>query len=542
MAGVARSYRPVLRDQGFLLPPDMREWLPEDHLVWLVLEIVEQLDRSALHARRPNTGPGRAAYDPDMLLALLIYAYCQGVRSSRQIQQRCVTDVAFRVLCAQDVPDHTTIARFRAEHQEVFAGLFAQVLQVAAAAGLARFGTVAIDGTKIAANASMDANRRREWLAGEVNALLGEAAQVDADEDAAHANDEAGDRGDGDGQRMPAGLRDRSGRAERLRAALAEITARAQADHQADEQREASAAQRLQRAQAGESVVGRIPRGPHRLAEAQAHLAREIARQQAKHDRRAALIAAGRRPTGRPPVPVDQHPHVRRAQRAVDAALAEAPSSPVTERRPDRAAARKPHRSGEAVANTSDPCSRLMPTRRGFLQGYNAQVAVTADQLIAAVQLSQSPNDQAAFVPMMYAVEQTAEQLHQRTGHPGHVIGTLLADAGYASDANLAAPGPDRLIALSKARDQARTSHTAPAAGPAPADATPREAMRHRLRTEHGAQLYKRRGATVEPGIGNLKKILDRFSRRGLAAATSELHLAATAFNLRKLHRAMACH
>jgi transposase len=542
MVGVARSYRPVLRDQGFLLPPDMREWLPEDHLVWLVLEIVDQLDRSALHVRHPNAGAGRAAYDPDMLLALLIYAYCQGVRSSRQIQQRCVTDVAFRVLCAQDVPDHTTIARFRAEHQEVFAGLFAQVLQVAAAAGLARFGTVAIDGTKIAANASVDANRQREWLVGEVNALLGEAAQVHAEEDAVHANDEATDRGDGDGQRMPAGLRDRSGRAERLRAALAEITTREQAEQQADEQREASAARRLQRAQAGEPVVGRIPRGPHRLAEAQAHLAREVARQQAKHDRRAALIAAGRRPPGRPPVPVDQHPHVRRAQRAVDAAVAEAPSPPVTKHTPSGASARKPHRFGEAVANTSDPCSRLMPTRRGFLQGYNAQVAVTADQLIAAVQLGQSPNDQAAFVPMMHAVEQTAQQLHQRTGHPGHVIGTVLADAGYASDANLAAPGADRLIALSKARDQAKASRAAPAVGPAPAGATPREAMRHRLRTEHGAQLYKRRGATVEPGIGNLKKILDRFSRRGLAAATSELHLAATAFNLHKLHRAMTCH
>jgi transposase len=538
MAGVARAYRPVQRDQGFLLPPDMREWLPEDHLVWLVLEIVAQLDRSALHARHPNVGAGRAAYDPDMLLALLIYAYCQGVRSSRQIQLRCLTDVAFRVLCAQDVPDHTTIARFRAEHQEVFAGLFTQVLQVAAAAGLARFGTVAIDGTKISANASMDANRHRDWLVGEVDALLGDAAQVDAVEDAAHDQDD--DRNHGDGQRMPASLRDRSGRAERLRTALAEITAREHADQQAEQQREASAAQRLQRAQAGTPTVGRIPRGPHRLAEAQAHLAREIARQQAKHDRRAALIAAGRRPTGRPPVPVDQHPHVRRAQRAVDAALAEQNAPPVTDHTPARGSASKPHRPGEAVANTSDPASRLMPTRRGFLQGYNAQVAVTADQLIAAVQLSQSSNDQAAFVPMMHAVEQTAEQLHQRTRHPGHVIGTVLADAGYASDANLAAPGPDRLIALSKARDQARTSHTAPAVGPIPAGATPREAMRHRLRTQPGAQLYKRRGATVEPGIGNLKKILDRFSRRGLAAASSELHLAATAFNLRKLHLALA--
>jgi hypothetical protein len=158
-----------------------------------------------------------------------------------------------------------------------------------------------------------------------------------------------------------------------------------------------------------------------------------------------------------------------------------------------------------------------------------------------AVQLGQSTNDQAAFVPMMRAAAQTAEQLHQRTGNPQHVIGTVLADAGYASDANLAAPGPDRLIALAKARDQIKASRATPATGPAPADATPRQRMHHRLRTAEGARLYKRRGATVEPGIGNLKKILDRFSRRGLGAATSELHLAAIAFNLRKIHRAAVC-
>ncbi len=329
---MARSYRPVLRDQSFLLPPDMREWLPDDHLVWLVLDIVAQLERSTLHARHPNVGAGRAAYDPDMLLALLIYAYAHGVRSSRQIQQRCVTDVAFRVLCAQDVPDHTTIARFRAEHQEAFAGLFTQVLQVAAAAGLARFGTVAIDGTKIAANASIDANRHRDWLVGEVDALLRDAAQIDATEDAEHA----GGGGHGDGwQQMPASLRDRSGRTERLRTALVEITAREDADRQADQQRQSSTAQRLERAEAGESVIGRIPRGPHRLAEAQAHLARAVARQQAKLDRRAAKVAAGHRPTGRPPVPVDQHPHVVRAQRAVDAAEGESNRKPTFVHRAD---------------------------------------------------------------------------------------------------------------------------------------------------------------------------------------------------------------
>ncbi len=114
---MAKSYRPVLRDQPMLVPVDMREWLPPDHLVWFVLDAVEALDVDGLERSRRRGGAGAAGYDPRMLLALLIYAYCQGVRSSRKIERMCVTDVAFRVLCAQDGPDHATIARFRAEAQ-----------------------------------------------------------------------------------------------------------------------------------------------------------------------------------------------------------------------------------------------------------------------------------------------------------------------------------------------------------------------------------------------------------------------------------------
>ena len=147
-----------------LLPVDMREWLPPDHLVWFVLETVEALDSTGLEQTRRRGGAGTAGYDPQMLFGLLVYAYCQGVRSSRQIERMCRTDVAFRVLCAQDGPDHATIARFRVDAQEVFRELFAQVLMIAARAGLGRFGTVAIDGTKIKANASIDANRGREWF------------------------------------------------------------------------------------------------------------------------------------------------------------------------------------------------------------------------------------------------------------------------------------------------------------------------------------------------------------------------------------------
>jgi transposase len=525
---VAKTYRPVRRDQAFLLPPDMREWLPSDHLVWFVLDTVEVLDTSAFEKCRRLGGAGAAGYDPRMLLGLLVYAYCRGVRSSRQIERLCDTDVAFRVLCAQDVPDHCTIARFRADCQDAFTELFTQVLLVAGRAGLAKFGTVAIDGTKIAANASIDANRSYEWLAAKVEQMVAQAGQTDAAEDAAEAS---GDEQNG-GDRVPAVLGDRTRRAERIRRAAKEVTIHREQRAGADAQREAGALARRRRAEAGEPVRGRIPDGPHRLAEAQAHLAREITAHQARLDRYATLLAAGKKPMGRPPLPMDEHSRVRRARRVVEAARAA-----------EQAAAAKPgkgHALPRDVANTTDPQSRLMPTRKGFIQGYNAQVAVTADQVIVAVQVGQSSNDLASLVPMMEAAQKAASVLHDVTGKEEHVIGTVLADAGYCSDANLAAPGPDRLIALSKSRDQSKAAERTPATGPPPPQATPRQAMDHRLRTDEGHRLYKRRGATVEPGIGNLKKVIDRFSRRGLPGVTSELHLAASAFNLMKLHRALA--
>jgi len=167
------------------------------------------------------------------------------------------------------------------------------------------------------------------------------------------------------------------------------------------------------------------------------------------------------------------------------------------------------------VANITDPQSRIMPTRKGFLQGYNAQIAVTGDHMIVAVSLGQSTNDQHSLVPMMNAAQTAAARCHEASQRPEHLIGTVLADAGYASDANLAAPGPDRIIALNKGRDQAPAADHH-AVHPPAASATPRQLMAHRLGTPDGHALYKRRGATVEPAIANLKKILDRFSRRAL--------------------------
>ena len=220
---MARSYRPVIRDQEFLLPPNMADWLPEDHLVWFVLDVVEQLDTVRFHASRRTGGVGRQGYDPDMLLALLLYAYAVGERSSRRIERLCADHVAFRVLCGQDAPDHSTIARFRAEHHEGFADLFAQVLRLCAAEGMVKVGVVSIDGTKIAANAAKAANRSRDAVRDQARRIaqdiLADADRVDAAEDAAVAA-----RGGSD-ENLPPGFASRSGRAANIKKALEELPA-----------------------------------------------------------------------------------------------------------------------------------------------------------------------------------------------------------------------------------------------------------------------------------------------------------------------------
>src|SRR5579862_4460007 len=191
---MAKGYRPVSRDQAFLLPPDMREWLGGDHPVWLVIAVVAgHLDTRAFHARRRTGGAGAAGYDPDMLVTVLVWAYAHGVRSSREIERLCRTDVAFRVICAGNLPDHVTFARFRADFPGEVGDFFAGVLVLCARLGMGKLGTVALDGMKIAASASKSANRTEEGL----RKLAGEAVAAHAAADA--AGDElfgAGRRGD----------------------------------------------------------------------------------------------------------------------------------------------------------------------------------------------------------------------------------------------------------------------------------------------------------------------------------------------------------
>jgi transposase len=214
---MSHGFAAVDRDQLFLLPPDLRSWLPEDHEVWFVIELVESLDLSRLEASYRLGGAGRSPVSPTMLLTLLVWAYSRGMASSRAIERACLEDVAFRVICANQAPDHTTIARFRQRHQQVASDLFVQVLSLCDRAGLVRLGTVAVDGTKMSANAAMGANRNVERLRAEVDELFAAAAAADEAD-----GDEFGDR---DGSRLPAELRDGVKRRERLKALIDELGA-----------------------------------------------------------------------------------------------------------------------------------------------------------------------------------------------------------------------------------------------------------------------------------------------------------------------------
>ena len=211
---MAYNFRPVERDQQFLLPPSLRDWLPEDDLAWLVLDAVDQVDLAPVHARYRTDGWGAPAFDPAMMTALLLYAYAVGERSSRRIERLCRRDIAFRVITANQAPDHATIARFRADHEAALAGLFGDILRLCREAGLGSLGLVAIDGTKIEADAARTANRGADGLDAEIATILAEAAAADAADDA-----EDGDRDGG----LPAALASRAGRLERLAAARRQL-------------------------------------------------------------------------------------------------------------------------------------------------------------------------------------------------------------------------------------------------------------------------------------------------------------------------------
>jgi transposase len=304
------------RDQPFLLPPDLRDWLPEDHLAWFILDVVDQLDLAPFLRSYRADGHGHPAYDPKTLLGVLLYAYATGVRSSRQIQRRCTEDLAYRVLAGNQLPDHVTIARFRVRHQQALAGFLVQSLKLCAAAGLVRLGVIALDGTKVAANAANTASHTHDKLQTEVAAILRQAAEADQAEDHQH--------GPTRGDELPAELTSPTGRLARPQQAKA-------------------------------------------LLEAQA------AQRQHRYQQRVAELAAAARAKGKQP------------------------RAPIKPRRRDEAP--KP----QATVNVTDPDSRLVQTRSGWVQGYNAQAVTTCQQVIVAAELTQHTSDLQQLRPMLAA-------------------------------------------------------------------------------------------------------------------------------------------
>ena len=562
----------MVRDQQFLLPPDMRQWLPDSHPVWTLIEAVRLLDTSALHARCRTGGVGRAGYDPDMMLTLLFYAYARGISSSRQIERLCWDDVAFRVICAQDVPDHTTIWRFAEMTPELVQDLFARVLTLCAKAGMVRLDTITLDGTKVVANASKSANRSEEHIRAELQRRAQEAVEqhlaTDAQENALFGVDVRGDE-------PPAELADPRRRGPRLERALADLAREREAEQA---ERAEQGREYLDRARKGTTGGGAVP-AEVRVAAAEARLERAIAAQQAKieeWERRSAEYRAvnGTKMDGKRPVPVEKHYAVVQAQASLAKALA-------------RQAERNNKPQQPAVRNTTDPDSRLMPTRSGFVQGYNAQNVVTEDLFILATEVTQQPGDVEQWVPMMGEAQTAADlvttvhsEQAQAAGesctcptkldddeddppapsvgvddvaarnkpacplHPNG-IGTAIGDAGYLSRRNLTAPGPDRLIATGKRRDVEKAALASepttqqPDSGDGEPD--PINVMADRLRTPEAIARYRQRGHIAETPHGHIKHNMGirAFSRRGLARARAEWTLICTVYNLDRLQRTL---
>jgi transposase len=475
------NLRTVDRDQLLLMPPSLSDWLPRDHLAWFIVDVVAELDLSGFYQSLRSDGRGGASYDPEVMLGVLLYAYCVGERSSRRIEQRLCDDVAFRVVAANQAPDHATLARFRRCHPDTIASVFTQVVALCVSEGLVHSGVVAIDGTKIEADVSAESSVTRRQI---VDEILEEAEAVDTAEDLEY--------GARRGDELPDRWTDRRDRRQRLREALRQLDAD----------------------------------GP---SDAESYHA----------DRKARETELGHKLSG------------RRAD-------------PATTKQGSVARTRR--------INVTDPDSRTLKSRHQFIWGYNAQAAVTQDQIVVAAQVTTAARDSVVFAAMVAATEENLKD------NDGDRVETFLADTGYWSIPNatldidaevlitpmplagrITNPDDPRLTQrrqVIERLDGGQVTVTAAAAEMGVSTTTARkllknhrsglpdsievrQAMVERLATEHGAAVYAKRKTTVETVFGNIKANLGfrRFSMRGLDATSSEWQLVCTVHNLLKIHR-----
>jgi transposase len=492
------------REQAFLMPPSLREWLPEDHLAWFVIQAVEQLDLAAFYASYRADGHGRAAYEPSMMVTLILFAYSTKERSSRGIERHCRQDIAYRVITANLVPDHATIARFLKRHQDALADLFSSVLGLCAKAGLVKSGVVSIDGTKMHGNASREANVDYDRIAKEI---IAEAIATDEAEDEEH--------GDARGDELPSELSTEAGRREWL--------ARELAAEQADGDTEAA---RDESDPGHEFDVERIVAcgqgrsGWLREAKRQLDQDRWIAPAPIPRSRSERLREAGRRLD-------DDLAAERRGNDAYEQYRATAKDRLGRRLGSYPARAYQPPATPEGTVNLTDPDTHLMKGQRGYVQGYNAQAVVNEAQIVLAAEVTVDASDFSHLRPMTAAARRELE--HAGVSDTPQVA---VADAGFWNEQHMddvTAQGTAVLIPPdSGKRDGERPGWTGGRY----------TWMRRVLATELGGELYRKRKQTVEPLFGHTKhnRQFDRFHQRGRAAVRTEWRLMMMTHNLTKLH------
>ena len=436
---MSKTFRRWTIDQPLLLPVSVQDFVGEDHLARFVLALVlEHLELRKIEAVYASER-GQPPFDPAMMTALLLYAYCNGVYSSRRIAKATRERVDFMSIVGLDPPDFRTVSDFRKRHLKALAGLFAQVLKLCEQAGLVKLGHVALDGTKIKANASKHKamsyermGKRAAELETEVKRWLSAAEAADAEEDKAFGGDKSGEE-------LPDWVADKKKRAEKILAAKAELE-----------------------------------------AEAKTAAAAKV-KAQAEERRR----AEGRKKPGKPAAPPSEEPDPK------------------------------------AQKNFTDPESRIMKTKDGFIQGYNAQAAVDATaQVIVAHGLDARQSDQHQLTPIADAIETNL----------GRKPAQLSADAGYCSDANLAAleeRSVDAYIAPGRAKH----------AGEGEGGGARVAAMRAKIKAGGHAGPYRLRKQLPEPVFGQIKQArgFRQFLLRGVEKVAAEWGLVCLAHNILKL-------
>jgi transposase len=480
--GEEKTFRAYDPDQVLLMAPVLQEWIPEGDLAHFVSDLVESgtLDLQAIYDSYEEER-GFPPYDPRLMVKLLIYGYANAVMSSRKLERATFRDVAVRMLCADQHPDYRSIARFRKRHLEALGELFVQALRLCKQAKLVGLGSLALDGTKLRANASRHKAMSYERMVtketqleaeiaeiqANVAALLSEAEQLDAQEDERFGPDRRGDE-------LPEELQRREQRLAKIR-----------------EAKDALEAEELQRRE-------------QRLAKIrEAKAALEAEAREAETARRAELEEQGKQP---------------RAPRDGRDPFAPKPT---------------------AQRNFTDPESKIMKTADGsFHQCYSGQAVVDCvAQVIVVAELSDQAADQGQLQPAL-------EQLDQNLVAIGAELpdgAVLTADGGYFSEENVTTceqHGVDPFIATGRFK-HSEPQPPAPR-GPIPKDATPKQRMARKTRTKKGRKIYSRRKAIVEPVFGQIGTVQDgrRVLIRGKPAARAQWRLECAIHNLLKLHRA----